>query len=187
MRSFTSRPAQDAAAQDAPEAEVVELFKVFDFELDGEVFHAGLKADADAVLEWSEFADAALSDIDAESPEGVALVSKLLRLALPGNEYGRFRRHLKANKTDPAVLMNILQVINEEMEQAVAQRTARPTVAPSLSSPGDAPRAERTARVISLQEGDVEVHPMPATRDHQPKRDGRKSSGGTTRRRATSG
>jgi hypothetical protein len=177
MREFSSQPApdEDEEPQDITPEELVS----FSFKLDGVQFSCGLRTDADAVIEWSEFAAAALdSDIDSESPEGVALTSKLLKLAMPNGEYRRFRSHLRAHKTQPNTLIEVLQVINEEMEAAVAKRTARPTGRPSSSSAGDGGQDGRVARVISLQGGDVQVLPMDQVvvpdgvaqpQDHQPK------------------
>lgn len=180
---FTSQP---AAEDEASEPQVITSpdLASFSFDLDDATFTCGLRTDADAVLEWSEFASAAMEDVDSESPEGVALISKLLRLAMPNGEYRRFRSHMRAHKTQPEVLMEVLQYINEQMEAAVSARTARPTRPSSPSSPGGSAPDGRVSKVISLGSGDVQVVNLPATRDHLPKQDGRKSGGG--RRRAAS-
>lgn len=164
MHSFTSQPAGGPdGEQEQPDPEALASFS---FELDGEPFACRLSADADDVLAYSEFAAAAVDDVDSDSPEGVALVSQALRLALGGPEYRRFRRHLKAHKTKPEVLMDIMGVIFGEMETAVSKRTGRPTGKPSPSSTGEAAQDERTARVISLGSGDVVT--VPAPQDHKP-------------------
>jgi hypothetical protein len=175
MRSFTSQP-DPGQAEETPDITPDE-FESFTFALDGVTFTCALRTDADALIEWSEFAAAVLdSDIDSESPEGVALTSKLLRLAMPNGEYRRFRSHLRQQHTKPDVLMQVLQCINEEMEQAVARRTRRPTGQPSPSSSGATAPGGRVSKVISLQAGDVTVVPMPEPQDHKPKQDGRQSS-----------
>jgi hypothetical protein len=184
MHEFSSQaaPGADNEPQDITPEELVS----FSFKLDDAQFQCGLRTDADAVIEWSEFAAAALdSDIDSESPEGIALTSKLLKLAMPNGEYRRFRSHLRQHRTQPDTLIEVLQMINGEMEEAVSRRTARPTRQPSSSSTGDAEQEGRVARVISLQGGDVQILPMDQVvvpdgaalpQDHQPKRDGRSSS-----------
>jgi hypothetical protein len=170
MPSFTSQP---AAAADDGDAEVTDItpgeLTSFTFDLDEVEFTCRLRTDADAVLEWSEFASAALDNVDSESPEGVALIAKLLRLALPNGEYRRFRSHMRSHHTEPEVLMQVLQYINEKLEAAVSARTARPTRRPSPSSRGDSAQDARVRKVISLGSGDVAVMPLPATSDHQPK------------------
>lgn len=175
MQEFSSGAEQDTdAPQDAPaEQPPVE----FGFKLDKAEFHCALRTDADSLIEWSEFASAALdSDLDADSIEGVALTSKLLKLAMPNGEYRRFRAHLRVHKTQPDVLIRVLQYINEEMRGAVARRTERPTVQPSPSSGGEPAEGTRTAKLISLGKGDVQVVPegqVAVPQDHKNKKPAR--------------
>jgi hypothetical protein len=188
MREFTSGDAAEQP-QDVPDITDGDL-ALFTFGMDGAEFTCALRIDADALIEWSEFAAAVMEgDLDSESPEGVGLTSKLLRLAMPNGEYRRFRSHLRAHHTKPDVLMQVLQYINEEMEAAVARRTNRPTGKPSTSSGGGTAQGGRVARVISLQAGDVTTVPMPEPQDHKPKAAKPKAAvrGAGRRRTATAG
>lgn len=180
MRSFSSQAAPGA---EKPTVITAPELASFSFELDEVGFTCAMRTDADAVVEWSEFAAAALDDVDSESPEGVALVSKLLRLAMPNGEYRRFRSHMRREQTPPDVLMEVLQYINEQMEAAVSARTARPTGQPSPSSRGGAGQGGRVQKVISLGKGDVQVVPLPPTSDHLPKQD--RPKGGQRKRAAS--
>lgn len=171
---------QEFSSGEQPQQEVPDItdgdLELFTFKLDGAEFTCALRIDADSIIEWSEFAEAVIGgDIDSESPEGIALTSKLLRLAMINGEYRRFRSHLRAHHTLPPVLMQVLQYINEEMGAAVARRTGRPTVKPSTSSGGGTAQGGRVARVISLQQGDVQTVAMPEPQDRKPKADGRQS------------
>jgi hypothetical protein len=170
MQEFTS------GDQPQPEQPVADIsdgdLELFTFKLDGTEFTCALRIDADALIEWSEFAEAVMGgEVDSESPEGIALTAKLLRLAMPNGEYRRFRSHLRQHRTKPDVLIKVLQYLNEEMGAAVARRTGRPTVKPSTSSGGGMDQGARVARVISLQGGDVQTVPMPEPQDHKPKAD----------------
>lgn len=187
MQEFTSGEEPQQPVPDITDGDL----ELFTFKLDGTEFSCALRIDADSIIEWSEFAEAVIEgDVDSESPEGVALTAKLLRLAMPNGEYRRFRSHLRQHHTKPPVLIQVLQYINEEMGAAVARRTGRPTGRPSTSSGGGTAQGGRVARVISLQGGDVQTVPMPEPQDHKPKADGRQSSGkpvrGAGRKRAVS-
>jgi hypothetical protein len=180
MREFTSSAPADSEDEEAQEEP---LAWSFSFKLDDETFTCSLQTEdeSDAMLEWSEFASAALDGEDSESPAGAALLSKLLRLAMRGGEYQRFRRHLRLHHTHPSVLLDIIRVINEEMEAEVARRTAHPTKRPSPSSAGDTARGGRTSRVISLSkgEGDVQVvREVRAPQDRRQKQPRRKAASG---------
>lgn len=124
------------------------------FKVDGEKFRCVLRKDADAVLEWSELA-AASGEEDLKSAAGVAFTSRFFRLMMLPDEYARFRAHLK--DTDPEILVEIMQAINEEMEETLADDTSRPTQPSSSSSRGRGGQDERTLKIISLSAGDGDV------------------------------
>lgn len=153
------------------------------FKLDGEEFRCRTDMDGDTLLEWSELALAAAEDMPADSPEASAVFARFLRASFGAQEYGRLRRHFRAHKTRPAVVMSIIADIQEEMATAVREATGRPTVPPSPSSPGDGDPDAQRARVVSLARGEVQfVDPPPrkAPEDH-------KGKGGAARKRASAG
>lgn len=162
MREFTSHPAGD----EEPEEPLAPRVPDFTFTLDKVEFGCEMRTDADAILAWSELAgDAAVGDeIDVRSAAGVAFTARFFRLMMPGEEYRKFRAHLRRERTDPDVLVAIMQQINAEMERAVNESTSRPTSRSSSSSDGAVETAERRLQIISLPEGDVEFADPPLHR-----------------------
>lgn len=149
MREFTSKQSE------APE-------KRFQFKLDGEPFGVVMRSDGDSVLEWSELAASAAGDsVDMESPEGAAFTARFFKLMMEGPEYKRFRAHMKEKHSDPSILLEIMQALNEEMEDLVEESTERPTEQPSRSSGGRTARDERTLQIVSLPDGEVELLEAP--------------------------
>jgi hypothetical protein len=165
MREFQSGEPEDGAA-------TIELPEIT-FTLDGVKFACVGHVTGDALLDWSEMADAAAADLSATSPEGAAFIARFLRAAFGPEEYARFRRHLRGHHTRPEVVLAVVSGIQEEMAEAVERATARPTVAPSPSSGGDAAPDERTARIMSLTTGEVKfVDPPPPKTGKARKRTG---------------
>lgn len=158
-RDFVSRPQRQQAAEGTR----------FDFRLDGESFACEIRGDADAVLEWSEMA-AAADDTDIDSPAGMAFVSRFFRVMMTGEQYRRFRAHLRQFHTDGETLVTIMQAVNDEMDKMVRQATDRPTRPSSRSSGGGGARGDRTSKIISLGEGDFEYADPPGRTEVQPRR-----------------
>lgn len=154
------------------------------FKLDGEEFRCRTDMDGDTLLEWSELALAAAEDMPADSPEASAVFARFLRASFGGQEYQRLRRHFRAHKTRPAVVMSIIADIQDEMAATVREATGRPTVPPSPSSPGGGDLDAQRARVVSLARGEVQFvdppPPRPVPADH-------KGKGGRPRRAASAG
>jgi hypothetical protein len=165
MREYQSGEPEDGAATIAlPE---------ITFTLDGEKFTCVGHMTGDALLDWSEMADAAAQDLSATSPEGAAFIARFLRAAFGAEEYRRFRAHLRAHRTRPEVVLKVVSGIQEEMAGVVETATARPTAAPSPSSAGGAAPDERTARIMSLSTGEVKfVDPPPPKTGKTRKRTG---------------
>jgi hypothetical protein len=181
MREFTSGPADGEEEQDQapPQSPVI------DFKLDGEKFTVAVDLDdGDALLEWSELAETAVTaDADMNSAAGAAFTARFFRLTL-GPDYPRFRAHMRAHHTRAPRLLEIMQAINEEMEAAVEGEADRPTAPSSRSSTGRGGRDGRTLEIVSMAGGDGEVvfappalapppPPSPPQRG-QPRRGGRR-------------
>lgn len=161
MREYQSDRLPDGAEEGAGQPLQLPAIK---FTLDGEEFRCVDQMDADALLEWSELGRDAAEGTPITSPDYAAFFSRFLRASFGQEEYQRLRRHLRAHGTRPEVLMSIIQGIQEEMAGVVEDATARPTVPPSPSSPGDGDPAAQRARVISLAQGTVEWADPPAPR-----------------------
>jgi hypothetical protein len=103
-----------------------------------------------STLLLSEFARQA--DLDAASPEGMALVSQFFRQAFgEDREYRRFLRYQADHNLDDEMLMSILAGLVEDL-------TGRPTKGrqPSLDGPstnGSTSKADSSLRVVA---GEVE-------------------------------
>jgi hypothetical protein len=182
-RDFTSTPREPAEGQQEQQP-----IPEFTFTLDGQQFTATLGTDADALLEWSELAAVAEDgQVDMESAAGVAFTARFFKMMLPGQEYSRFRAHLRVHKTPADTLLEIMQAINEEMQAAVEDETGRPTQPPSRSSHGRGERDARTLQIMSLAASDGEVVMVPPA-PPRPPRGGRppqqQRRGGQRRRRA---
>jgi hypothetical protein len=167
MREFTSEPApedEEAGGRTLPRITIT---------LDGEKFSTCEEMDADGLLAWSQLADAAAEGAEAE--EAASYTHRFLRAAFGPEEYKRFRLHLRAHHTPVSTLMKVVAALNEEMEGLAEAETGRPTVPSSPSSPGDEGLDERTRKVISLQQGTVQL--VPAPQDHKPKQRKKASAG----------
>lgn len=155
-RKFTS----ERTAEDVNPLEGVEPFEVDDqeFRCEGEL----------SVLEISDLARRVTSSDDSPESQAslVASMSETLRMAMGDAEYQRFRAHVAQHHTPDRVVIDIMQAINEEIQEAVEKIAERPTGKPQPSSGGPAATGERMSRIISLQSGDVTVLPAPG--DHQP-------------------
>ena len=154
MKKFTSK------AKAAPEPD-----REFAFELDQVAFTCTLRADADAVMEWSELAATAASgDADLDSPEGTAFIARFFKLMMPPAQYARFRAHMKRSGTDQDVLVEIMQAIQEEMTLLVEDTAERPTGPPSPSPSGRTAKDERTLQLLSMagDDGDIVLADPPA-------------------------
>lgn len=158
MKQFTSKAKRTVS--DKPPAPP----KVIPFGLDKETFHITLRSDADSALEWSELAATAMleGDADLESPEGAAFIARFFKLVMEPGEYRRFRNHMRVNHTDAEVLGEIMTSIQDEMEDVIEDEAERPTEQPSRSSTGRTAKDDRTLRIASIPDGDVEfVAPAP--------------------------
>lgn len=160
----TARPQGDEPEpEDVPVGKLPEVIEKT-FDLDGEEFAWRAKGDADSILEWSEIADIAMEAGDAESPNGVILIARFLKVMMEAAEYRRLRAHFKKHKTPGHVIVEIMGMMNDTMEELVEKATERPTKGRSSSS-GGAPTAEdeRRLQIISLAgiAGDVEFMPAP--------------------------
>ena len=174
MREFTSAALQDDAAAAVP-------MEPIEFKLDDETFTTLTEITGDAMLEWSELGLAAVENLDAESPEGAAYLARFLRAGLGLAEYQRFRLHVRARKTPPGTVLEIVAHIQEAMAAAVTEATGRPTVPSSPSSPGPEGQGGQRARVISLAQGTVQFADPPPRAAPQ---DRRRKGGGTRKRPA---
>lgn len=142
MRDFTTKSAP--AASD-----------MFQFSLDKVPFTCTFRTDSDAVMTWSEMADAA-DETELNTAAGAAFISRYFKLMMDGTEYRRFRVFLAEKRPDPDIFAEIIPMINEEMEAAVARVSERPTGPRSSSSAGRGDQAARTSQIISLEDGEVE-------------------------------
>jgi hypothetical protein len=92
------------------------------FTLDGVKFTCSTEI---SVLDFSEIASYA--DLDASSPEGMAVLHSFFTIVLGPAEYRRFRRHCAQHRTDDDTIVDVLGALLEEY-------LGRPTQAPLSSS-----------------------------------------------------
>jgi hypothetical protein len=155
MREFTS--VRDEGTTDDPNP-----LEGLSFKLDGQVFTCGGRP---RLLDESELALLAVQATDIRTPQARAAVAAFLQMALGPVEYQRFRAHYHEHETPDEVLLDVLALINDRLDEAIAELTGRPTRPRLSSSPGPQDPDERTARVISLQAGDVTVVDEPGKAD----------------------
>jgi hypothetical protein len=143
-RSYTSRRDQ---TEPAPQQ---------DFDLDGVTFVAGGSI---SMMDISEFARLASQGLDSKSPQAVAFLADVYLSLLGPEQYRLFREHTRKHRTDPAVLMEIL---NDLVAGAVEEEAGRPTGRSSDSSDGP-PTTPATQTVVSFSRGTVETRPVEET------------------------
>jgi hypothetical protein len=153
MREFSSAPTDD-------QEELV--IKEVSFKIDGVEFHAEIKTDAGSILGWSDMAASTSPEADLESQDGVAFVARFFRQVMDDAEFRRMKAHMLKHKTDPDVLAEIMQYLEEEMTEAAASVAGRPTMPSSGSSDGRTAKDERQSLIGSLAEdGEVVIVPRP--------------------------
>jgi hypothetical protein len=149
----------------APDPEDVNPLDGVTFTLDGTEFQCGGRL---SILDLSDLARK-ITDAGEDTPEAqagmAATMSSSLVMALGEAEYARFRAHVRTHRTPDRVVIDIMQMINEAIQAAVEQVTARPTRPSSPSSTGAGDRAEQISRVVSA--GFAEVHVIPPPEGHQ--------------------
>ncbi|MGP3914300.1 hypothetical protein [Nonomuraea sp. 10N515B] len=138
-RSYTSRSDQQSSA----------ALPSLEFDLDGVTW---VCESAVSILDLSEYARLAQRGVDAESPEGMAILADVYSGLLGDQTYQRFRAHCRKNRTDGQILVQILGDL-------ITDGAERPTQRPSDSSAGPA-TAPATAKVVSLSRGTVEEVPI---------------------------
>lgn len=111
------------------------------------------------LLDLSELSALALSAMDTRSPQGIAMVSQFLQLAFGPNVYLLFKSHVREHNTHDDTIFEILGEITQEVGLFTTEATGRPTSPRGPSSPGPSATDDRTARVISLDQGEVTVVP----------------------------
>lgn len=107
-------------------------------------------------LDISELAEVAADGADTDDPRALAAMSKFFRAVL-GNEYSRFKEHMRAHDTDEDVLIEVMKGILEDLAARPTQEPSRSPDGPSTTGPGWNPAPRR----ISLQAGVVEFQPTP--------------------------
>lgn len=120
------------------------------FELDGVVFIPGEVS----FLDFTELGR--FSGADITSPEGTAAIGEFFRNLL-GEDYERFRTHIRQHHTDEETLIQVLRDIVEDVSGHPSQR-------PSVSPTGPT-KTGRTLRVVSLSEGTVVEEPLTEERE----------------------
>jgi hypothetical protein len=122
MREFTSKT-------DGQADEATVLLAPVAFTLDGVKFEAQATV---SVLDLGWLYQ--FEEIDADSLEGMAALTKFLSLVLGREVYERLARHIRKHNTSGDTLMEIVEHIVESV-------TERPTEAPSTSPPSTAQTA----------------------------------------------
>jgi hypothetical protein len=128
----------------------------FTFDIDGEMFRpaGGLQ-----LLELGELAN--VSELKADSAEGIKAINVFFQNLLGEAEYTRFRGYVAEHHTDPDVLLEILGDMFEGL-------VGHPTQRPSDSSDGPSSTGH-TLRVISRSDGapDGKIIEMPLTPERE--------------------
>lgn len=116
------------------------------FELDGVVFHPGDAVTFLDITELGRFANQEMA-----SPEGAAAIGEFFKLLL-GEDYDRFREHIRTHRTDEDTIVRVLHDVLEDL-------SSHPTQRPS-DSPAGPTSTGRTLRVVSLSQGTVDEMPI---------------------------
>lgn len=134
MREFTSQKA-------TPENNATVVLAPVSFALDGVKFEAEATVSALDLAYMAQF-----EDLDANSADGVKVVTQFLGMVLGQDVFMRLLGHVRRHRTDGDTLLAIVQHIIESI-------TERPTEAPSTSEPS-------TPRIAATS---TEPSSMPAT------------------------
>lgn len=137
MRKYTSNQANRRVAEP--------------FELDGVQFKPG---DGISFLDITELGRYANANMD--SPEGASAVGEFFAQLL-GEDYDRFRKHVREHRTDDDTLIRVLHDIVEDLSGHPSQR-------PSVSPTGPT-NTGRMLRVVSLSGGTVVEEPLTEARE----------------------
>lgn len=122
---------------------------LFTFTLDGELFEAQGASMLD-VAELAQYADA-----DGDSPEGAAALATFFRGAM-GDEYERFRAHVRKHRTSMDTLLQILQ-------DMVLDMSGRPLPQSPPSQPGPT-TTPTTSMVVSSSRDSVQFEELTSER-----------------------
>ena len=148
MREFSS----DRAAGDEPRPNP---FAGFSIKLDGEEYQCQGQI---GLLDVSELAGLAVAGLDPNSLQGVAMTAQYLQLAFGPLEYMRLKSHFREYQTPQDVIFAIVAEITDRLQSFMETQTGRPTGPPLPSFSGPADKAERIARIGSL-DGDLRLVP----------------------------